>query len=104
MLHDHGAAEGAALVAHHVLEDAEFLGGEVDGFGTADHLAANAVEGELGHLQADVMLEGPDDRVVQGQLERVGVGGRLLGRRDAPEQEQGRKPYEEDVAFHDDTS
>src|ERR1017187_6355176 len=52
VLHDHGAAEGAALIAHHVFEDAEFLGGEVDGFGAADHLAANAVEGELGHLQA----------------------------------------------------
>src|ERR1035441_7247677 len=52
VLHDHRAAEGAALVAHHVFEDAEFLGGEVDGFGAADDLAANAIEGELGHLQA----------------------------------------------------
>src|ERR1035438_8345450 len=45
VLDDHGAAEGAALVAHHVFEDAKFLRGEVDGFDAADNLAADAIEG-----------------------------------------------------------
>src|ERR1039457_1241721 len=50
VLDDHGAAEGAALVAHHVFEDAKFLRGEVDGFGAADNLAADAIQGEFVHL------------------------------------------------------
>ena len=52
MFHDHGAAEGAALVAHHVFEDAEFLGGEFDGFADAGDFAAGAIEVEIAHLQA----------------------------------------------------
>src|ERR1035441_4516563 len=49
---DHRPAQRAALVAHHVFQDAEFLGGEVYGFGAADNLTADAVERELGHLKA----------------------------------------------------
>ncbi len=51
MLHDHGAAERTAAVAHHVFEDAEFLGGELDILAAAAHLAADAVEREVAHLQ-----------------------------------------------------
>ena len=52
VLHDHGAAERAALVAHHVFEDAEFLGRELDALVAAHNFAARAVEHEVAHLQA----------------------------------------------------
>ena len=52
MFDDHGAAEGTALVAHHVFENAEFLGREVDGFGAAGDFAADAIEREVGDLEA----------------------------------------------------
>src|ERR1017187_8272787 len=44
VLHDHGAAQRAALVPHHVFENAEFLGGQVNGLGGSDHFAAAAIE------------------------------------------------------------
>src|SRR3954454_20898442 len=52
MLDDHGAAERTAAIAHHVLENAELLGREVDGFGAADDFAADAIEGEIANLEA----------------------------------------------------
>ena len=51
MFHDHGAAQRAALVAHHVFEDAELLGRQIDGFAGTGDFAPDAVERKVGHLQ-----------------------------------------------------
>src|SRR4051794_2520107 len=51
VLHDHRAAERTAAVAHHVFEDAELLRSEVDGFGGAGDLAADAIEREVAYLE-----------------------------------------------------
>jgi len=51
VLDDHGAAQRAAFVPQHVFQDAELLGRQVDGFRAARDFAADAIEGEVGHLQ-----------------------------------------------------
>ena len=51
VFHDHGAAERAAAVAHQVFQDAEFLGSQLDVFVGARHLAADAIEQQVAHLQ-----------------------------------------------------
>jgi hypothetical protein len=52
VLDDHGATERAAAIAHHVLEDAEFLRRELDVLVVACDFAANAIERKVAHLQA----------------------------------------------------
>ena len=52
VFYDHGAAQRPSLVAHHVFEDAEFLGGQIDGLARARNFAADAIERQVGHLQA----------------------------------------------------
>ena len=51
MLDDHGAAEWSAAVAHHVLEDAEFLWRELDVIVAARHLTSDAIQAEIAYLQ-----------------------------------------------------
>src|ERR1035441_8290521 len=51
MLHDHGAAQRTAAVAHQVFENAELFGRQVYGLGAAQNFAADAVEREIGDLQ-----------------------------------------------------
>jgi len=51
VFYNHGAAERAAAIAHHVFEDAEFFGREFDIFVETRDFAANAVESEIAHQQ-----------------------------------------------------
>ena len=51
VLHDHRAAERTSTIAHQILQDAEFLRCELNISAVACDLAANAIEGEIAHLQ-----------------------------------------------------
>ena len=48
---DHGAAERAAAIAHHVFENAELFGGKLDVFVAARDFAADAIESEIADLE-----------------------------------------------------
>src|ERR1700756_5293241 len=51
MLDDHRAAEGPAAIPHQIFEYAELLGGKLDVFARARHLAADAIESEVAYLK-----------------------------------------------------
>ena len=60
MLHNHGTAERTSLVPHHVFEDAEFLGRKIDRLVAARHLAPQAVDYQIPHLEAFRLLASHD--------------------------------------------
>ncbi len=85
VLDDHGAAEWAAAIAHQIFEDAELLGGQLDVFVRARHLAPDAIEQQFAHLQAlGHGLAAPQPRSHAGQqldererLHQIVVGAEL---------------------------